>query len=495
MKNFYYRIGAAVSTVRFMMNNSVAAKETNTVAKTENGDLFLLMSVLCCIFLLGILILLIFRLRDEKQQSAINNMTDAETGMGNQLYFENMFNNTISNFSRKMYHIAYIIIDNSYLDAYHSNVTLNDAVKYTASVINDNIRENEFAARVTETGFVVAFQDGKSEGSGKRIESVISKLNDYVSLDEKYKKPVFHAAVYNLDTYDTNCLSLIFNLRRCCGKTIETGEQLVFCDTRLMNKAAADKKQMEIFENAFKNQEFKPYLQFIVDKETKKIVSAETLSRWEHPEKGTLLPGKYLGAIEDAGLISKFDFYMFDQVCRLLERWNISGHCDVSVSCNFTRLTLSGDDFINEIMPIVEKYNFDRSKLIIEITEDAMELDRETALKNVIACKNLGFCVTLDDLGSGYTALSNLCDYPIDVVKIDRDILLKAENKRGKELFAGIIALAHNLNLKVVSEGVETTEQNEFVEMSQSDYIQGWYYFHAVSAKEAEEILNENVTV
>ena len=495
MRKFCYRIGISVSIALFMMSGSVTAQTADAVLKNEKSNIIMLVLVLCCIFLMGIMLMLLLKLRDEKKQNVINNMTDAETGMGNQIYFENMFNTAISDFSRKMYYIAYIIIDNSYLDAYHSHVTLSDAVKYTASVLNDNLRENEFAARVTETGFIVAFQDCNADGSGKRIENVISKLNDYVNSGEKIKKPVFHAAVYNLGTEDTNCLSLIFNLRRCCSNTIETGEHLIFCDARIMNKAAADKKQMEVFENAFKNKEFKPYLQFIVDKETKKIVSAEALSRWEHPEKGILLPGKYLGAIEEAGLVSKFDFYMFEQICSLLEKLNIAGHLDISVSCNFTRLTLSGENFINEIMPIAEKYNFDRTKLIIEITEDAMELDRETALKNVVACKKLGFGVTLDDLGSGYTALSNLCDYPIDVVKIDRDILLKAEGQRGKELFAGIIALAHSLNLKVVSEGVETAEQNEFVEMSQSDYIQGWYYFRAVSAKEAEEILNQEATV
>ena len=81
-----------------------------------------------------------------------------------------------------------------------------------------------------------------------------------------------------------------------------------------------------------------------------------------------------------------------------------------------------------------------------------------------------------DDLGSGYTALANLCDYPIDVVKIDRGILLKTDTKRGKELFSGIVALAHSLNMPVICEGVETEEQNTLVSDSDCDYIQGWYY-------------------
>ena len=101
----------------------------------------------------------------------------------------------------------------------------------------------------------------------------------------------------------------------------------------------------------------------------------------------------------------------------------------------------------------------------------------------------MGFTIALDDMGNGYTSLTNLCDYPIDIVKIDRDILLKTDKQNGKDLFNGIIALAHSLNLKVVCEGVETEIQNEFVTNTDCDFIQGWYYSKALPVKESEEFL------
>ena len=113
------------------------------------------------------------------------------------------------------------------------------------------------------------------------------------------------------------------------------------------------------------------------------------------------------------------------------------------------------------------------------------------AKANVKKCKELGFKIYLDDLGSGYTSLSNLCDYPIDVVKIDRDILLKTDTPKGKDLFTGIIALAHSLNMGVVCEGVETEEQNIFVSDSECDFIQGWYYSKAMPEEKAETFAKE----
>lgn len=244
--------------------------------------------------------------------------------------------------------------------------------------------------------------------------------------------------------------------------------------------------------NGLKNYEFKMYLQFIVDTKTKKIALAEALSRWESPDKGIIYPGNYIGQMETAGLISAHDFYMFELVCSQLEKWSNTDYKDISISCNFTRITLSEEDCIDKLNEISRKYNFDRSKLAIEISEDAIEKDREVAQKNVMLCKDeLGFRIYLDDLGSGYTSLSNLCDYPIDVVKIDRGILLKTDTPKGKALFGGIVSLAHKLDMAGICEGVETEEQNTLVTQSDCDYIQGWYYAKAMPIDECENFLEQ----
>lgn len=247
-----------------------------------------------------------------------------------------------------------------------------------------------------------------------------------------------------------------------------------------------EKELTESILTGLENNEFKMYLQFIVDSKTKKIVSAEALSRWDSPSKGIIGPANYIGHMETAGLISMHDFYMFELACRQLEKWSNTEYKDISISCNFTRITLSEEDCIDKLKMISQGYNFDKSKLAIEITEDAIEEDREIAKRNVRRCKELGFRVYLDDLGSGYTSLVNLCDYPIDVVKIDRDILLRTNTQRGKALFSGIVALAHKLDISAICEGVETEEQNALIAESGCDYVQGWYYSKAMPLEECE---------
>ena len=253
----------------------------------------------------------------------------------------------------------------------------------------------------------------------------------------------------------------------------------------------SERKLLKNIKKGFENQEFKMYLQFIVDSKQGKFASAETLSRWENKAGELVFPGEYIGIMEKSGLITRFDYYMFEKVCQKLSQWKDSKFNDMTLSCNLTRITISEKDFVEKIKDISNKYDFDRSKLLIEITEDSIEKNLVVAMFNIIKIKKLGFRIALDDIGSGYTSFVSLCEYPIDVVKIDRQILLLAATEKGKKLLQGIVSLAHYLNLKVVCEGVETEEQNKLVTESECDYIQGWYYSKALPESKVEEFVQD----
>ena len=258
-----------------------------------------------------------------------------------------------------------------------------------------------------------------------------------------------------------------------------------------IKKRANEKVLLNKIRYGLKNKEFKMHLQFIVDNKTKRIVSSEALSRWEDSSGEVILPGKYIGVMEKSGLIINFDYYVFEMVCDKLSKWADTDFKEVTISCNITRITISEKDFAAKIKDIADRYEFDRSKLIMEITEDSIEKNLDVAKNNILKMKELGFRIALDDIGSGYTSLISLCEYPIDIVKIDREVLLLTEKESGKELFLGIISLIHNLNLKAVCEGVETEEQNTFVSESECDYIQGWYYSKALPETKAEDFYME----
>ena len=258
-----------------------------------------------------------------------------------------------------------------------------------------------------------------------------------------------------------------------------------------MNNDQYNHDLCEAIAMGLRNDEFKMYLQFIVDNKTKKIVHAEALSRWETADNVLIFPGKYIGAMEASGMITTLDYLMLEKACRKLSEWENTALGDLSISCNFTRITLSDVDFVDKVKEIIDRYAFDRSKLILELTEDSIEKDFNIARNNVFAAKSFGFTVALDDIGSGYTSLRNLCEYPIDLVKLDRAMLLLTATERGQKLFHGIISLVHSLDMQLVCEGVENEEQNAFVGASDCDFIQGWYYSKGLPEEQAEDFVKD----
>ncbi|MBQ2890668.1 MAG: GGDEF domain-containing protein [Clostridia bacterium] len=453
---------------------------------------WLIFSVFVMLAMALVIAALSLHIRKMRKENMEDKITDAETGMGNLEFFKHHFRYTINDTSRSLYHLAYIILDISYLRSYHKDITYGDVLKHTALVLTEHAEEGEISARITENSFAFAFKAVTQDYAKRRLEDIMNRLNSIEETKKINSNLVFHCAVYPLVGTDRNPEILLFNLRKNCNKILGTEKQIVYCDIHSMNKTEEDKKNTENILNGLKNNEFKMYLQPVIDNKTKKVASCEALSRWDRGKKGIVGPGDYLPAMEASGIIGRHDFYMFSLACRQLEKWKDTNYKDISISCNFTRLTLSEENFTQRLEEIAINYNFDRKKLAIEITEDAIEKDRDIATENVRKCKELGFLVYLDDLGSGYTSLANLCDYPIDIVKIDRDILLKTDTPRGKDLFSGIIALSHNLNMKVICEGVETEEQNALVCASACDFIQGWYYSKPCPPEKVETLIDNN---
>lgn len=245
-------------------------------------------------------------------------------------------------------------------------------------------------------------------------------------------------------------------------------------------------RQKRQTETAIRRGEFLPYLQFVVDARSQRIVGAEVLSRWQHPRRGLLSPGAYLPLLYSAGAIHQLDCAMFCHACRLLQRWQGTDLAGLRLSCNFNRALISRPDFPETLQALSEQFRFDHSKLTLEITEDCAAWDQARAVDNMARCKQLGFSIALDDLGSGHAALPNLVDFPVDIVKLDKHVLDDAACPKGRTLLLGVIQLARQLGLSVLCEGVETRQQRELVTTGGCDYIQGFLYAAPLPLDQAE---------
>lgn len=264
-----------------------------------------------------------------------------------------------------------------------------------------------------------------------------------------------------------------------------SGERYLYYAPR-MNAALATRVALEhALQTALEEQQFTVYYQPRVDLATGRIVSAEALIRWNHPQRGLVGPVEFIPLAEETGLIRPIGTWVIDAVCAQQAAWLAGGLAAVPVAINLSAVQCVHVDLLNTIAGIMAAHQVDQHLIEFELTETAVMKNPEEAARNLKALKQLGVQLSLDDFGTGYSSLAQLKRFPFDFVKIDRSFVSGvAVNPEDKAIASAIIAMSHSLGLKVVAEGVETAEQLAVLRRLQCDEMQGFYFSRPVPAAE-----------
>lgn len=244
-------------------------------------------------------------------------------------------------------------------------------------------------------------------------------------------------------------------------------------------------RDMEI---ALEEGQFKLFLQPKYDIATGRITGAEALCRWIHPKKGLLSPDKFIPLFERNGFIIKLDRFMWEEVCKAIRNWIDKGLDVVPVSINISRIHAYNSTFEGDIISLVEKYQIPPNYLELELTESAYLTETETIFRSMGRLKEKGLLFSVDDFGTGYSSLNMLKNIPVDIVKLDREFLSESTNDRkGHIIIKNMISLVNELDLKVIAEGVENLEQEEFLLQMGCNTAQGYYFSRPLSLADFEK--------
>lgn len=229
--------------------------------------------------------------------------------------------------------------------------------------------------------------------------------------------------------------------------------------------------------SALANREFQIYLQPKVNMVSTELYGAEALSRWQHPQDGLRTPDIYIPLFEKNGFITELDLYMFEEVCRLKASWRGECYEHIPISVNMSRLHLYDMNFSERLLEIAKRYEIPTGELEIEITESVFIKDNNELVNMTNNLREKGFLVSIDDFGSGFSALNLLKDIPVNTIKLDKSFLQSSANDvRGRKVIRNVIAMCRDLKLDVVSEGIETREQIDFITSCGCQIAQGFYY-------------------
>jgi len=244
------------------------------------------------------------------------------------------------------------------------------------------------------------------------------------------------------------------------------------------------------FRNALKHEEFLVHYQPQVDAETGRFVGMEALVRWQHPDMGRLLPGKFLSFANDTGLIIPLDRWLMKTAMTQLAQWYADGLQPGVLAMNLSLRHLQTDDFIDTLLLLMKLTGCKPEWLELEVTEGQIMEESSKAIQVLYKIRDLGISLAIDDFGTGYSSLSQLKRLPINKLKIDRSFVRDLpDDDEDVTISRAVIALAKNMGLSVVAEGVETASQKDFLVGNGCRYIQGYFYARPMPANELQHQL------
>ncbi|MEG4812180.1 EAL domain-containing response regulator [Microcoleus sp. F8-D3] len=243
--------------------------------------------------------------------------------------------------------------------------------------------------------------------------------------------------------------------------------------------------------NALEREEFQVYYQPQVNVQTGKIMSAEALVRWLHPEKGLISPAEFIPDAEETGFIIQLGEWVLQTACRQMQVWHNAGF-SLRVAVNLSARQFHQPDLCSRVAQILAETGLEPSSLELELTESLMVEDAESAIAALQQLKNLGVCISIDDFGTGYSSLSYLTQYPFDTLKIDRCFISNiTDGCTNAAIVKAIIEMAHSLCLEVIAEGVETEAEKDFLWRYECDTMQGYLFSPPLVAADFERLLVE----
>lgn len=251
------------------------------------------------------------------------------------------------------------------------------------------------------------------------------------------------------------------------------------------------KKLEQDLKKSINRQAFEVYFQPKLDINSNSICGAEALVRWKRGNKLMVGPDVFIPILEKNGFIRKLDFFVLSEVCKNINYWQKHQMQVVPIAINVSRAYILEKYFIEKWVQVLEDYEVEPKNIQIEITESISLEDAKELIKVVNVLKQKGFSVAMDDFGTGYSSLNLLKDLPIDVIKLDKGFVEESNlSSKSKTIIAYVIEMLHQMNIKVVAEGVETREQMEFLKQLKCDMIQGYYFARPMCVEEYEKYLN-----
>jgi diguanylate cyclase (GGDEF)-like protein/PAS domain S-box-containing protein len=357
------------------------------------------------------------------------------------------------------------------------------------------LREEDILARISGDEFAIIIlniDENEAEAAkdiSKLATKIIDALNQVFILGEYKIKIGASIGIKLFPDAEKDVASVIIHADTAMYQAKAQGKnQFVFFNKETELKLRHFKLLEDELIQAYKNNEFKFYYQPKIDVKTSKLVGAESLIRWQHPQKGLLSPDSFMDVLIDIGMLHKITLLALNDACLFLKDLKESPLQNISLNIN--SIEILNDAFEDNIIKTIQKHNIDASKIELEITENELIKDFDTTILKINKLKKFGIRFAIDDFGSGYSSITYLQKLPVNSIKIDKSFLINLSDTSNQEILKMIIDMASIFGMSSVVEGIETKEQLEIIKKYNADLYQGFLFSKALDEDEFKKLLN-----
>jgi len=420
---------------------------------------------------------------------------DPLTELPNRLLFNARLDYAIQRARRAGTALAVLFLD---LDRFK---TVNDSLGHpvgdtllrkVAALLSASVRNEDTVARLGGDEFVIVLEGVRNTGDASAVaENILFALNKRFDLDGQ---AVFISASIGISMYPADgddVTTLLQNSDAAMYRSKEEGRNTFRFYSTELTRTAHERLTLETaLRRAIDRQEFVLHFQPQVDVINGAIVGAEALVRWLHPQSGFISPMSFIPLAEETGLILPLGDWVLYAACEQHQAWLAEGLPPITLAVNLSPRQFQHRNLLAQLRAVLDATGLPPRLLELEITEGAIMERGEAAVSTLCELKKLGLKMAIDDFGTGYSSLAYLRRFPIDTLKIDRSFMRDIPRESGaREIAATIIAMARNLHMKVLAEGVETLEQLAFLQRHGCDTYQGFLNSRPVSAESFAELL------
>lgn len=358
------------------------------------------------------------------------------------------------------------------------------------NILQSGTHLGEFSARINADRFVLFLRDKDRHTLEPRLECL---CQDISNLSTKLNIPRLFPLCGVYETADHKEIDQNYG-KAVQAKYLVKGKRTkhyAFYEELDIQQLSEDRLMEDIFDDALKNGEFHLWYQPKVDPAKGCILGAEALIRWKRPDGTMLSPGKFIPLFEKNGNITTLDEYVFRTVCAQQQKWLQSGHRLYPISVNISRISLYYSNVVDKYREILDSFELDPKYVPLEITESAT-INNSDISSLIEQFHKAGFILLLDDFGSGYSSLSSLNVMHFDTIKLDKSLIDYIGDQKGEQLLLHITQLLQSFGMTITAEGVETSDQVEFLKNLHCDDIQGYFFSKPLPINEFEDFARKH---